>query len=151
MADALAEMTKRYIYIYIYASHTSQDYNKIIDNSSHLFALLIRSSYFQQIEEDVRKYSKEITELRSSISNFKTKEMTELVKFHKVIESVLENLTDESQVSIYKKKPRTIPHCCRWFLYKLVNYEHARHTYEFLLSSRYCRDLKVSLRRSWKL
>ncbi|XP_028775516.1 uncharacterized protein At4g04980-like [Neltuma alba] len=57
-----------------------------------------RSSYFQQIEEDVKKYSKQITEMRSSISNFKTNDMTELVNFHKVIESVLENLTDESQV-----------------------------------------------------
>ncbi|KAI4299336.1 hypothetical protein L6164_032805 [Bauhinia variegata] len=57
-----------------------------------------RSSYFQQIEEDVQKYSKKITELRPAITNFKTKEMTELVKFHKDVESVLEKLTDESQV-----------------------------------------------------
>ncbi|KAF7803501.1 hypothetical protein G2W53_042612 [Senna tora] len=35
---------------------------------------------------------------RTSISNFKTKDMTELVNFHKDVESVLENLTDESQV-----------------------------------------------------
>ncbi|KAK7362891.1 hypothetical protein VNO77_05016 [Canavalia gladiata] len=57
-----------------------------------------RSSYFQQIEEDVQKYTNQIIELRSSISNFKTKEKTELIKFHKDVESVLENLTDESQV-----------------------------------------------------
>lgn len=57
-----------------------------------------RSSYFQQIEEDVQKYTEQIVELRSSITNFKTKEMTELIKFHKEVESVLENLTDESQV-----------------------------------------------------
>ncbi|XP_054801130.1 uncharacterized protein At4g04980 isoform X2 [Prosopis cineraria] len=57
-----------------------------------------RSSYFQQIEEDVQKYAKQITELTSSISNFKTNDMTKLVSFHKVIESVLENLIDESQV-----------------------------------------------------
>ncbi|KAK4271497.1 hypothetical protein QN277_020186 [Acacia crassicarpa] len=57
-----------------------------------------RSSYFQQIEEDVKKYSKQITEMRSSISNFKTNDMIELANFHKAIESVLENLTDESQV-----------------------------------------------------
>ncbi|AES87888.2 hypothetical protein MTR_4g036480 [Medicago truncatula] len=48
-----------------------------------------RSSYFQQIEEDVQKYTKHIIELRSSITNFKTKEMTELIKFHKDVESVL--------------------------------------------------------------
>ncbi|XP_047159784.1 uncharacterized protein At4g04980-like [Vigna umbellata] len=57
-----------------------------------------RSSYFQQIEEDVRRYTKQIIELRSAITNFKTKDMIELVKFHKDVESVLENLTDESQV-----------------------------------------------------
>ncbi|TKY71664.1 hypothetical protein E2542_SST00396 [Spatholobus suberectus] len=57
-----------------------------------------RSSYFQQIEEDVQRYTKQIIELRSAITNFKTKDMTELVKFHKDVESVLENLTDESQV-----------------------------------------------------
>ncbi|KAL2343994.1 hypothetical protein Fmac_005279 [Flemingia macrophylla] len=57
-----------------------------------------RSSYFQQIEEDVQKYTNQIIELRSTITNFKTKDMTELIKFHKEVESVLENLTDESQV-----------------------------------------------------
>src|ERR1044072_7009788 len=30
--------------------------------------------------------------------NFKTSELTELIKFHKDVESILENLTDESQV-----------------------------------------------------
>jgi len=73
---------------------------------SHHFLLLFqwlfftRSSYFQQIEEDVQRYTKQITELRSAITNFKTKDMIELVKFHKDVESVLENLTDESQVSL---------------------------------------------------
>ncbi|CAJ1936398.1 unnamed protein product [Sphenostylis stenocarpa] len=57
-----------------------------------------RSSYFQQIEEDVQKYTKQILELRSTITNFKTKDMTELAKFHRDVESVLEKLTDESQV-----------------------------------------------------
>ncbi|XP_068466950.1 uncharacterized protein At4g04980-like isoform X2 [Phaseolus vulgaris] len=57
-----------------------------------------RSSYFQQIEEDVQNYTKQILELRSTITNFKTKDMTELAKFHKDVELVLENLTDESQV-----------------------------------------------------
>uniref|UniRef100_A0A7N2LQ36 Hydroxyproline-rich glycoprotein family protein n=2 Tax=Quercus lobata TaxID=97700 RepID=A0A7N2LQ36_QUELO len=57
-----------------------------------------RSAYFQQIEEDVQKYAKSITELRSVISTFKTKDMAELIQFHKNVESILENLTDESQV-----------------------------------------------------
>ncbi|CAL0331407.1 unnamed protein product [Lupinus luteus] len=57
-----------------------------------------RSSYFQQIEEDVQKYTQEIINLRSTITDFKTKDMTELSKFHKDVETVLENLTDESQV-----------------------------------------------------
>ncbi|OMO82879.1 hypothetical protein COLO4_22781 [Corchorus olitorius] len=57
-----------------------------------------RSAYFQQIEQDVQKYAKAITELKSSITTFKTTDMAELLKFHKNIESVLEKLTDESQV-----------------------------------------------------
>ncbi|XWS15709.1 hypothetical protein CRYUN_Cryun34aG0025200 [Craigia yunnanensis] len=57
-----------------------------------------RSAYFQQIEEDVEKYAKSITELKTAISTFKTKDMTELLKFHKHAESFLENLTDETQV-----------------------------------------------------
>ncbi|KAH9796860.1 Hydroxyproline-rich glycoprotein family protein [Citrus sinensis] len=57
-----------------------------------------RSAYFQQIEEDVEKHAKSITELKSSISTFQTKDMAELLKFHKQVESILEKLTDESQV-----------------------------------------------------
>ncbi|XWS18355.1 hypothetical protein CRYUN_Cryun32bG0036700 [Craigia yunnanensis] len=57
-----------------------------------------RSAYFQQIEEDVEKYAKSITELKTVISTFNTKDMTELLKFHKHVESILENLTDETQV-----------------------------------------------------
>jgi hypothetical protein len=59
-----------------------------------------RSFYFQQIEEDVQNKGNDIIELRSSVTNFKTKEMTELIKFHKDVESLLEKLTDESQVSL---------------------------------------------------
>ncbi|KAF9683541.1 hypothetical protein SADUNF_Sadunf04G0024500 [Salix dunnii] len=51
-----------------------------------------------QIEEDAQKYSKAITELRAAISTFKTKDMAELVKFHRHVESILEKLTDETQV-----------------------------------------------------
>ncbi|KAL9691588.1 hypothetical protein QQ045_012012 [Rhodiola kirilowii] len=57
-----------------------------------------RSAYFQQIEADALKYAKTITELKSTITGFQTKDMIELVKFHKQVESQLENLTDESQV-----------------------------------------------------
>ncbi|CAL5213404.1 unnamed protein product [Lathyrus oleraceus] len=57
-----------------------------------------RSSYFIQIEEDVQKYTKQILELRPKITNFKTNNMTELSNFQKDVESILEKLTDESQV-----------------------------------------------------
>lgn len=57
-----------------------------------------RSSYFQQIEEDVQKYAKSIEELKSSIQKFQTKDMKELLEFHSKVESVLEKLTDETQV-----------------------------------------------------
>ncbi|XP_050149153.1 uncharacterized protein At4g04980-like isoform X1 [Malus sylvestris] len=57
-----------------------------------------RSAYFQQIEEDVQKYAKPIMEMRTTLGSFKTKDMNELMQFHKKVESVLEHLTDESQV-----------------------------------------------------
>ncbi|KAJ9168891.1 hypothetical protein P3X46_020370 [Hevea brasiliensis] len=57
-----------------------------------------RSAYFQKIREDVQKYAKAITELKTVIITFKNKDMTELIKFHKQVESVLEQLTDETQV-----------------------------------------------------
>ncbi|KAK8629402.1 hypothetical protein V6N13_078244 [Hibiscus sabdariffa] len=57
-----------------------------------------RSTYFIQIEEDAKKYEESIKELKTSIGTFKTSDMSELIKFHKYVESILENLTDESQV-----------------------------------------------------
>ncbi|MBA0779045.1 hypothetical protein Gotri_003328, partial [Gossypium trilobum] len=57
-----------------------------------------RSDYFQQIEEDVDKHAKSITELKTAVNTFNTKDMTKLLKFHKHLESILENLTDETQV-----------------------------------------------------
>lgn len=57
-----------------------------------------RSAYFQQIEEDVKNHAKTIAELKVSISTFETKDMTELINFHKHVESHLEKLTDETQV-----------------------------------------------------
>lgn len=57
-----------------------------------------RSAYFQQIEEDVKKHARLIAELKTSISSFQSSDMNELLVFHKHVESILENLTDESQV-----------------------------------------------------
>ncbi|XP_057723839.1 uncharacterized protein At4g04980 [Arachis stenosperma] len=57
-----------------------------------------RSTYFQQIEEDVEKYTKQIVELKTVLTNMKINEMAELKKSHREVESVLEKLTDESQV-----------------------------------------------------
>ncbi|KAL6567425.1 hypothetical protein OROGR_001093 [Orobanche gracilis] len=57
-----------------------------------------RSAYFQQIEEDVKNYAGAIKEIKNKIGSFETSEMTELLKFHKYVESHLEKLTDETQV-----------------------------------------------------
>ncbi|XP_010474562.1 PREDICTED: uncharacterized protein At4g04980-like [Camelina sativa] len=57
-----------------------------------------KSAYFLQIQDDIAKYMKSINELKIEITKFQTKDMTELLSFHARIESVLENLTDESQV-----------------------------------------------------
>ncbi|CAF2152858.1 unnamed protein product [Brassica napus] len=57
-----------------------------------------KSAYFQQIQEDVAKYMKSINELKIEITKFKTKDMTELLSFHSRVESILEKLTDETQV-----------------------------------------------------
>ncbi|XP_034697654.1 uncharacterized protein At4g04980-like isoform X4 [Vitis riparia] len=57
-----------------------------------------KSSYFQQIEKDVKKHAKSIMEVKGAITNFQTKDMTELLKFHKYVESHLEDLIDEGQV-----------------------------------------------------
>ncbi|PIN01135.1 hypothetical protein CDL12_26358 [Handroanthus impetiginosus] len=57
-----------------------------------------RSAYFQQIEEDVKKYAGAIKEVKTAISSFQTSDMKELIKFHKYVESHLEKLTDETQV-----------------------------------------------------
>ncbi|XP_060195740.1 uncharacterized protein At4g04980-like [Lycium barbarum] len=57
-----------------------------------------RSAYHQQIEEDVRVHAKTIKEMKTAITSFQTSDMSELIKFHKTVESHLEKLTDESQV-----------------------------------------------------
>jgi len=57
-----------------------------------------RSAYFQQIEEDVQKHAKAIVEVKIALNSFQTKDMAELIKFHKYAEQHLEKLTDETQV-----------------------------------------------------
>ncbi|KAM3251640.1 hypothetical protein P3L10_005710 [Capsicum annuum] len=57
-----------------------------------------RSAYHQQIEEDVKVHAKTIKEMKTAITSFQTSDMSELIKFHKTVESHLEKLTDESQV-----------------------------------------------------
>ncbi|KAL9310236.1 putative protein CHUP1 [Arabidopsis thaliana] len=57
-----------------------------------------KSAYFLQIQADIAKYMTSINELKIEITKFQTKDMTELLSFHRRVESVLENLTDESQV-----------------------------------------------------
>lgn len=60
--------------------------------------LHLRSAYFQQIEEDVKNHEKSIRELKASINSFQSTDMAELQNFHKHVESILEKLTDETQV-----------------------------------------------------
>ncbi|XP_042519750.1 uncharacterized protein At4g04980-like [Macadamia integrifolia] len=57
-----------------------------------------RSSYFLQIEEDIKNYAKSINEVKKALNSFQTKDMAEMLKFHKQVEQQLEKLTDESQV-----------------------------------------------------
>ena len=53
-------------------------------------------------------YMKAINELKAEISSFKSIDMTELQRFHRYIESVLEKLTDERQVSDNKRSVRDV-------------------------------------------
>jgi hypothetical protein len=70
--------------------------------SKEWLMLLLRSQrnlhIFLQIQADIAKYMTSINELKIEITKFQTKDMTELLSFHRRVESVLENLTDESQV-----------------------------------------------------
>lgn len=63
----------------------------------------LRSAYFQQIEEDVQEHSKSILEIKAAINSFQTKDMSELVKFHKHVEQHLEKLSDETQVNTWSQ------------------------------------------------
>lgn len=60
--------------------------------------LFIRSSYFLQIEEDVKNHAESIKEVKRDLNSFQATDMNELLKFHRGVESHLEKLTDESQV-----------------------------------------------------
>ncbi|XP_056172071.1 uncharacterized protein At4g04980-like [Syzygium oleosum] len=57
-----------------------------------------RSAYFQKIETDVQTHGKTIIDLKAKINSFHTKNMVELLKFHNLVESHLDSLTDETQV-----------------------------------------------------
>ncbi|CAI0549816.1 unnamed protein product [Linum tenue] len=57
-----------------------------------------KSTYYQQIEADAKKYAPLVMEIKAAISVFETKNMEELVKFLSYVEKNLENLSDETQV-----------------------------------------------------
>ncbi|MBA0737861.1 hypothetical protein Gogos_011300 [Gossypium gossypioides] len=66
--------------------------------AAFLRELTKRSPFFQQIEEDAKNHAKTILELKAAINSFRTKDMTELIKFQQYMEAILEVLTDENQV-----------------------------------------------------
>ncbi|KNA23899.1 hypothetical protein SOVF_021010 [Spinacia oleracea] len=57
-----------------------------------------RSTYFKQIEQDVKTHEKTIKEMQATLISFKTKDMDSLIKFYHQVESKLDVLTDENQV-----------------------------------------------------
>eukprot|EP00252_Welwitschia_mirabilis_P008225 TRINITY_DN19964_c0_g2_i1.p1 TRINITY_DN19964_c0_g2~~TRINITY_DN19964_c0_g2_i1.p1 ORF type:complete len:719 (+),score=165.02 TRINITY_DN19964_c0_g2_i1:221-2158(+) len=57
-----------------------------------------KSSFFQKIAKDVECFATEIEEMKTQIESFETKNMDDLLKFYLDVESLLEKLTDESQV-----------------------------------------------------
>ncbi|XP_019095203.1 PREDICTED: uncharacterized protein At4g04980-like isoform X1 [Camelina sativa] len=59
-----------------------------------------KSPYFQKIEEDVRVYMSSINELKTEITKFQNKDISELQKLHHRVESVLDKLEDERQVLV---------------------------------------------------
>ncbi|XP_017221202.1 uncharacterized protein At4g04980 [Daucus carota subsp. sativus] len=72
--------------------------NQGLSMADALAEMTKRSSYFQQIEEDVKNHAEAIKEVKRNLSSFQATDMKELIKFHRDIESHLEKLTDESQV-----------------------------------------------------
>lgn len=57
-----------------------------------------RSAYFRKIEDDVNKQASSILFVKSQLESYESRDMNELLKFHRSIEVHLEQLTDESQV-----------------------------------------------------
>ncbi|CAI6004633.1 unnamed protein product [Closterium sp. NIES-65] len=57
-----------------------------------------RSAYFQQIEADVVKHADAIWQAKADLEAFQTTDFEELVAFRAKIESLLQDLTDETQV-----------------------------------------------------
>ncbi|XP_047339721.1 uncharacterized protein At4g04980-like [Impatiens glandulifera] len=57
-----------------------------------------KSPYFQKIEEDVKNFANTINQLSVQMVNFHSKDMAELLNFHRHVESCLGKLSDESQV-----------------------------------------------------
>ncbi|KAL2931956.1 hypothetical protein RDABS01_037366 [Bienertia sinuspersici] len=72
-----------------------------------------RSSYFQQIEEDIEKHGKSIKEMQVTLASFQNKDMNELLEFYQQVESKLEVLTDESQ-ALYKKLDAILADLHNW-------------------------------------
>ncbi|CAI7779285.1 unnamed protein product, partial [Closterium sp. NIES-53] len=56
------------------------------------------SAYFQQIEADVVKHADAIWQAKADLEAFQTTDFNELVSFRAKIESLLQDLTDETQV-----------------------------------------------------
>ncbi|CAN1351219.1 Uncharacterized protein At4g04980 [Linum perenne] len=57
-----------------------------------------KSAYYQQIEEDTKKYAAMVLEIKAAINAFETKDMAELLKFLSYVEGNLGKISDETQV-----------------------------------------------------
>lgn len=96
MADALAELMKRYAHICMYFVA-----NIIMSALEFCITKVYnRSSHYKQIEEDVKNHGKSIKEMQAALISFQTKDMDTLLKFYHQMEFMLDVLTDESQVLI---------------------------------------------------
>lgn len=48
----------------------------------------------------MQRYHEPIEESKKELDSFETADMEQLLRFHKKLESILENLTDETQVTL---------------------------------------------------
>lgn len=62
------------------------------------------------------KHQKLILELKAAITSFQTKDMDELIKFHKHVEQNLEKLTDETQVNLFFYCSLILTQSNAWFI-----------------------------------